>query len=154
MRSAVTVKPGTTTTTRAKAAKATTAAGMRSAQALRATSVRLSRVPVQQAARNTLGTHFRLPGTPDPAVRLRRLAGVSTWAALLGLGGLLVVVRIMVGLYTTIAGWYLVTTFGLGLVGILCTVGAFGSVHRHGLPWALLGAATAAEAACVALTLV
>jgi hypothetical protein len=97
---------------------------------------------------DTLAARFRMPGTPDPAVRLRRLCGVSAWAALLGFGGLLLVLRIMVGLFTEIATSYLVVTFALGLIGIGCTVGAFASVHQRRLPWLLLGGATLVELAC------
>jgi hypothetical protein len=140
----VTTKPATTVT----ATKTTT----RSAQAIRAASARWSRVPAQQIARNALATHFRLPGTRDPEVRLRRLAGVSAWAALLGFGGLLLALRIMVGLFTDIADWYLLLTFFLGVIGIGCTVGAFGSVHKRTLPWILLTGATVAEAICFAAT--
>ena len=103
------------------------------------------RVPAQQAARDVIVTNFRMPGTPDPSVRLRRLAGVSAWAAALGFGGLILALRIMFGLFTTIAGWYIPVIFPLGLVGIGCTVLAFGSVHQRRLPWLLLGAATVTE---------
>jgi hypothetical protein len=120
---------------------------------LRAASEGLSKVPAQQAAREVLATHFRMPGTPDPSVRLRRLAVVATWAAVLGFGGLFVALRIMFGLFTTIPAWYLLASFALGLVGIACTVGAFGSVHQRRLPWALLAVATAAEIACLVATL-
>ena len=136
-------KPATTVT-----APKTTA---RTAAAVRAASARLSRVPAQQVARDTLATHFRMPGTPDPAVRLRRLGGVSAWAAVLGFGGLILALRIMVGLFTDIATWYLVVTFALGLIGIACTVGAFASVHQRRLPWLLLGVATLLELLCFVL---
>jgi hypothetical protein len=106
----------------------------------------LSRVPGQQAARDVLTTHFRMPGTPDPAVRLRRLAGVATWAAALGFGGLILAMRIVFGLFTHIAAWYLPVIFTLGLCGLACTVGAFASVHQRRLPWLLLAGASAAEA--------
>jgi hypothetical protein len=152
----VTTKPVTTTQTAEPAddAAALSAArtGGRSGAAIRAATERLSRVPAQQAARDALTTHFRMPGTPDPKVRLRRLAAVSAWAAALGFGGLILVLRIMIGLFTDIATWYLVTTFALGLVGFACTLGAFGSVHKHRLPWLLLGAATLAELICFAAT--
>jgi hypothetical protein len=109
-------------------------------------------VPAQQAARDVIVTKFRMPGTPDPSVRLRRLAGVSAWAAALGFGGLILALRIMFGLFTTIAAWYIPVIFPLGLVGIVCTVLAFGSVHQRRLPWILLGAATATELLAFVLT--
>jgi hypothetical protein len=143
----VNTKPATSVT----ASKTTAGTTARTAAAVRAASARLSRVPAQQVARDTLATRFRMPGTPDPAVRLRRLGGVAAWAAVLGFGGLILVLRIMVGLFTDIATWYLVVAFALGLVGIACTVGAFASVHQRRLPWLLLGGATLAEALCFVL---
>jgi hypothetical protein len=122
-----------------------------SAAVVPSASARISRVPAQQAARDVLVNNFRMPGTPDPAVRLRRLAGLSTWAALLGFGGLFVVGRIMVGLFTEIATWYLLVALLLGLVGVACTVAAFASVHQRRLPWLLLGTATVLELACILL---
>ncbi len=86
---------------------------------------------------------FRMPGTADPKVRLRRLAGVSAWAALLGFGGLVVGLRVVIGLFTSSPAWYLPTICVIGLVGIVVTVGAFASVHRRRLPWLMLTAATA-----------
>jgi hypothetical protein len=112
----------------------------------------LSRGPAQQAAKEALATNFRLPGTSGSNTRLRRLLGVSSWAAVLGFGGLVLVLRIMIGLFTTIAAWYLVLTLALGLVGITCTVGAFASVHKRRLPWLLLGGASAAELVAFAAT--
>jgi hypothetical protein len=140
---AVNINPATAVT-----APKTTAGA---AAAVSAASARLSRVPAKQVARTTLAARFRMPGTPDPAVRLRRLGGVAAWAAVLGFGGLIVVLRIMIGLFTQIANWYLGATFALGLVGIACTVGAFASVHQRRLPWLLLGVATLVEAVCFAL---
>jgi hypothetical protein len=116
----------------------------------------LSRMPAQQAAQALSGAvsaHFRMPGTPDPAIRLRQLAVASTWAAALGFGGVILVLRIVFGLFTSIAGWYLPVIFVLGLAGITCTVGAFGSLHHRRLPWLLLGGATLAEFAGYAATL-
>jgi hypothetical protein len=110
------------------------------------------RVPAQQAARDAIVTHFRMPGTPDPDVRLRRLAAVSAWAAVLGFGGLILTFRLMFGMFTTIALWYPPVIFVLGLFGIVCSVGAFASVHKRRLPWILLGAASAAETAAFAIT--
>jgi hypothetical protein len=84
-----------------------------------------------------------MPGTADPRVRLRRLAGVSAWACLLGLGGLVIGVKVLIGLFTTSPGWYLPTICACGLFGIATTVGAFASVHRQRLPWIMLTVSTA-----------
>jgi len=109
----------------------------------------ISRVPAQQATAVVtarVAPHFRVPGTADPAVRLRRLAAVAAWAAFLGFGGMLLVLRMVFGFFTTLpTWWYAPAMCVFGLVGLACTVGAFGSVHRRRLPWALLGVASAAE---------
>jgi len=38
--------------------------------------------------------------------------------------------------------WYAPTVITIGLLGLACTIGAFASVHRRRLPFALLGAAS------------
>jgi hypothetical protein len=83
-----------------------------------------------------------MPGTADPKVRLRRLALVAVWATLLGFGGLVVGVRLLIGLFTSLPKGYLPTVCGIGLFGLACTVGAFASVHRRRTPWILLVVAT------------
>jgi hypothetical protein len=89
-----------------------------------------------------IAKRFRMPGTADPKVRLRRLAGVAVWAATLGFGGLIVGFRVVIGLFTSSPSWYAPTICAIGLTGIAITVGAFASVHRRRLPWLLLGLAT------------
>ena len=70
--------------------------------------------------------------------------GVCGWGAVLGGVGLLIALR---GIFGVIAGnppsWYEPTAIAVGLTGIALTVGAFMSVQRKRLPWALLTAATA-----------
>src|SRR5438552_1559352 len=64
----------------------------------------ISRVPAQQvsdAVATHVAPHFRVPGTADPAVRLRRLAGVAAWAACLGFGGFILALRLVFGFFTT-----------------------------------------------------
>src|SRR5207244_3352746 len=57
------------------------------------------RVPTQAGGLSTaFRRRFRMPGTADPKVRLRRLALVAMWATLLGLGGLGEGVRVLIGL--------------------------------------------------------
>jgi len=87
-------------------------------------------------------TRFRMPGTADPKVRLRRLAGVAGWATVLGLAGLVVGFRVVIALFTNGPTWYPLTICALGLLGIAGTVAGFASVHRRRLPWLSLGAAT------------
>lgn len=86
---------------------------------------------------------FRLPTQADPRPANRQIAAVCAWAAALGLGGMGVALRAFVGLITHYRGWYAPTVITLALVGLACTIGAFASVHRRRLPFALLGAASA-----------
>lgn len=86
---------------------------------------------------------FRQPNLsrrdPDP----RRLAGLTGWAAALGLVGLVVGVRGLIAIIIGgIPGWYEPTLIVMGLVGIGLTAGAFVTVQRGRLPWILLGAGT------------
>jgi hypothetical protein len=101
-------------------------------------------VPAGTGAKLSRGfrRRFRMPGTADPRVRLRRLALVSLWATVLGLGGLGAGFRVLIGLFTSAPTWYLPTISAIGLFGVACTVGAMASVHRRRLPWILLGVAT------------
>ncbi|HEV7896561.1 MAG TPA: hypothetical protein VGP31_01780 [Planosporangium sp.] len=115
-------------------------------------AVRLSRrLPTHQEAREAL-SELRMPGTPDPEVRLRRLLGVCAWAAALGFIGLIIGLRIVFGIFTHIPTWYLIVTFTLGVPGIAATVAAFATLHKGRLPWKLLGVATAAESISFAAT--
>jgi hypothetical protein len=114
--------------------------------------VRLSRRLPTQEAREALAD-LRMPGTPDPEVRLRRLLGVCAWAAALGFIGLIIGLRIVFGMFTHIPMWYLLVAFALGVPGIAATVAAFATLHRDRLPWQLLGVATAAETLCFGVTL-
>ena len=98
----------------------------------------------QRGVRGAFSRRFRMPGTADPKVRLRRLAVVSLWATVLGLGGFGAGIRVLIGLFTTAPKWYLPTICGIGVFGVACTVGAMASVHRRRLPWILLLVATAA----------
>jgi hypothetical protein len=91
-----------------------------------------------------VGERFRLPAAEDPAPRARWLVGVCAWAAALGLGGMAVALRALVGLMTVGASWYGPTVVTIGLTGLLCTVGAFASVHRRRMPWIMLGIASVA----------
>jgi hypothetical protein len=97
---------------------------------------------------------LRMPGTPDPDVRLRRLLGVSAWAALLGLIGLIIGMRIVFGIFTEMPLWYWTLIFLLGVPGVGATVAAFATLHKGQLPWKLLGAASAAETLTFVATII
>jgi hypothetical protein len=98
--------------------------------------------PSGDGLRKAFRRRFRMPGTADPRVRLRRLGLVAAWATVLGFGGLVMAVRLLIGLFTRMPNWYLPTISGLGVFGVACTVGAMASVHRRHTPWVLLAAAT------------
>ena len=85
---------------------------------------------------------FRLPTEDDPRPDNRQIAAVCGWAAVLGLGGMAVALRAFVGLIGAYRGWYAPTVITVGLLGLACTIGAFASVHRRRLPFALLGVAS------------
>ena len=60
----------------------------------------------------------------------------------LGLGGMAVALRAFVGLVSASRAWYAPTVTVIGLIGLVCTIAAFASVHKRRLPFALLGAAS------------
>ncbi|MGC9670995.1 hypothetical protein ACNTMW_31160 [Planosporangium sp. 12N6] len=132
--------------------KSATTSAARPTSRFHPVSVRFKRLPTQQEARAALG-ELRMPGTPDPQLRLRRLLGVCAWAGTLGFFGLIIGMRIVFGIFTHIPGWYLAVTFTLGLPGIAATVVAFATLHKGRLPWKLLGVASAAEAVSFGATL-
>ena len=115
------------------------------ARPARPRGIRLAGVTVPPASgwRGAFRHRFRMPGTADPEVRLRRLALVAAWATLLGFGGLVVGARLLIGLFTRMPYWYLPAICGIGVFGVACTVGAMASVHRRRTPWILLVVATA-----------
>lgn len=83
-----------------------------------------------------------LPIVPQP--RMRQLVGVCGWAAILGGLGLVIGVRGFIGdLMGKAPGWYESAMIIVGILGIGLTVGAFVTVNRGRLPYALLGAASA-----------
>jgi hypothetical protein len=87
-------------------------------------------------------TYFRFPAADDPTPGTVRVLGMSLYAALLSLGGLGVGLRALVTVIGGDApGWYVPVLALVGLVGVALAVGAFLSVHRRFLPWALLLAA-------------
>ena len=97
---------------------------------------------------------FRFPAADDPVPGSRRVLGMSLYASLLGLIGLAVTVR---GVFLIAGGvaplWYELLFPFAGLLGVTLVVGAFLSIHRPRLPWALLAAAAIPLAIAVVLTL-
>jgi hypothetical protein len=95
---------------------------------------------------------FRFPAADDPSPGTARVLAMSLYAALLGLGGVGVGVR---GLMSVIGGgvpgWYVPVLALAGLLSVVPAVGAFLSVHRPFLPWALLMAAAVPLAGAITL---
>jgi hypothetical protein len=105
---------------------------------------RLGQLPIH------LPGSFRMPNSTDPAPEPQRLIGMCSWAAALGLLGLMVAARALWALMTGLApDWFEPAVIGVGLLGIGLTAAGFTAIHRRYLPWGLL---TAASATLVATT--
>jgi hypothetical protein len=104
-------------------------------------------------SRFRVSTFFRVPATDDPTPDNGQLVGICAWATALGLAGLLIAIRGLVGIiggYT--ASWYEPALVSVGMVGIVLTVLAFMAIQRRYLPWIMLGAATVALGVNIGLT--
>jgi hypothetical protein len=96
-----------------------------------------------RAERFNVASLFRLPGTHDPSPDNGQLIGICAWAMALGVVGLLIALRGLVGIVSGHAPtWYEPTLIGTGMVGILFTVLAFLTIQRRYLPWIMLAVAT------------
>ena len=85
--------------------------------------------------------------------RLRQMLSVCIWAALLGIGGLVVGFRgFVAALMHQTPSWYEPTMGGVGALGIILTAAAFVSVHRRHTPYLLLGAGTVVLGYAIFLT--
>jgi hypothetical protein len=91
-------------------------------------------------ARVTLAMRPPTRQTPAPG----RLVGLCSWAAALGIAGLLLAFRYGVAVLAGAPQWFLSAAGITGLFGAGCTVGAFFAARRRIVPWVLLGAATCA----------
>jgi hypothetical protein len=92
--------------------------------------------------------------TNDDRPRMRHLMTVSLWAALLGVVGLAIGLRGLIGVLAgDAAHWYEPTITTLGIVGIGLTIGGFATVHKATLSWVLMGAASATLVAALATTI-
>jgi hypothetical protein len=81
---------------------------------------------------------FRFPTVHDPDPGTVRVLAMSLYAAFLGLGGVGVGVRGLVAVIGGAPGWFVPVLAVIGLIGVALAVGAFLSIHRRFLPWALL----------------
>ncbi|GAA1817674.1 hypothetical protein HC028_20980 [Planosporangium flavigriseum] len=103
-----------------------------------------SRLPSQEEALDALA-QLRMPGTPDPDVRMRQLLGISAWSAVLGALGLIIAARVVFGIFTEMPLWYWFLIFAMGIPGVVATFTAFATLHKGRLPWKLMRFASAAE---------
>jgi hypothetical protein len=99
-------------------------------------------------ARVTLA--MRPPRKESPAPR--RLVGLCSWAAAIGILGLIMAIRAAVAVMVGTASWYVPAVSIIAVVGVAATMGAFLAARARMLPWVLLGAATTALAASLVLT--
>ncbi|WP_051800145.1 hypothetical protein [Catenuloplanes japonicus] len=101
------------------------------------------------------GRPFRMPAETDPEPSSRRLLAMSCWAGTLGVLGLAVAIRSLAAIFAGVApSWYEPAIVATGVTGIAFTVGAFASIHRRHLPWAMLTLATFPLSAAMAATAV
>jgi hypothetical protein len=82
----------------------------------------------------------------------RRLVGLCSWAALLGILGSLLALRAVIGIAVGAPSWYLPTFAITALVGTGATMCAFLTARARMLPWILLGAGTAAIGVMIVTT--
>jgi hypothetical protein len=97
---------------------------------------------------------FRFPAADDPVPGSRRLLGMSLVASALGVVGLVMTVR---GVFLIAGGvsplWYDLLFPVVALLAVALAVGAFLSIHRPRLPWALLLAAAVPLTVATGMTL-
>ncbi|WP_030155531.1 hypothetical protein [Glycomyces sp. NRRL B-16210] len=77
-----------------------------------------------------------------PAVRLRRLLGVSAWALVLVLAG---VASSIVGLFEILGdgpGWFTPAFISCGVIGMMLAMMAFATVRFRGMPWMFMTASS------------
>lgn len=77
-----------------------------------------------------------------PAVRLRRLAGVASWALVLVLAG---VATAIVGLFRVFGespAWFTPAFISCGVIGMVLAMMAFATLRFKGVPWMFMAAST------------
>lgn len=77
-----------------------------------------------------------------PAVRLRRLAGVASWALVLVLAG---VATAIVGLFQVFGespAWFTPAFISCGVIGMILAMMAFATLRFRGVPWMFMAAST------------
>ncbi len=92
--------------------------------------------------RDRIAVARAVAGTEIPAPRQRRLAGVSAWALVLAVCGIIVGLAALITDLSGAGGWFEPTIVVVGLIGVGVTAGGLGTVRRRVVPFALLGVAT------------
>lgn len=101
----------------------------------------------------TGAAHLGAPVDAGHAPRLRQLAGMSTWAAALTFGGLIIAIRSVVGIIAGDApAWFEPIIIIIGLVGIGFAAAAFVFAQLPRLVWIALSISTAVLVLATVLT--
>jgi hypothetical protein len=82
------------------------------------------------------------PQTEKPAVRLRRLAGVASWALALVLAGVASAIVGLFQIYGDGPAWFTPAFISCGVVGMLLAMMAFATVRFRGVPWMFMAASS------------
>jgi hypothetical protein len=83
------------------------------------------------------------PAEPEkPAVRLRRLAGVASWALALVLAGAATAIVGLFRIFGESPAWFTPAFITCGVVGMLLAMMAFATVRFRGVPWMFMAAST------------
>lgn len=77
-----------------------------------------------------------------PAVRLRRLAGVATWALILVLAGAATAVVGLFRVFGDSPAWFTPAFISCGVIGMLLAMMAFATLRFKGVPWMFMAAST------------
>jgi hypothetical protein len=84
----------------------------------------------------------------------RRLVGLASWAAILGILGAILAIRDGVGIMIGAPAWFFPTVAAIGIIGVCLTMGAFLTARARTVPWLLLGLASCALLGAFVTTLV
>ncbi|GAB3649282.1 hypothetical protein [Glycomyces tarimensis] len=82
------------------------------------------------------------PADESPQVRLRRLAGVASWALTLVLAGCTAAIVGLFHIFGDGPSWFAPAFITTGVVGMLLTMMAFATLRFKGVPWMFMAAAT------------
>lgn len=72
----------------------------------------------------------------------RRLVGLCSWAAAVGILGVIIAIRAVVATIIGTSAWFPITAGAVGLIGVVATMGSFVTARREHTPWALLSIAS------------